>query len=91
MQFGEERATRTARDTTTLTLPWLQHMLAENMLPKLGRNAAMGFCASVVSDTTSNSLRVLKTYRQTNEVWLLLPLLSLWLTQHYGDRHACAF
>eukprot|EP00041_Stephanoeca_diplocostata_P032028 m.1014415 g.1014415 ORF g.1014415 m.1014415 type:complete len:497 (-) comp24072_c0_seq5:3319-4809(-) len=41
--------------------------IPENMLPKLGRNAAMGFCASVVSDTTSNSLRVLKTYRQTSE------------------------
>merc|ERR1712118_508477 len=37
-------------------------------LPKLGRNALMGFCASFVSDTTSNSLRVLKTFRQTSEV-----------------------
>jgi len=27
----------------------------------------MGFCASVISDTTSNSLRVVKTYRQVNE------------------------
>ena len=25
----------------------------------------MGFCASAVSDTVSNSLRVVKTYRQT--------------------------
>jgi len=32
---------------------------------KLGRNAAIGFVASVVSDTTSNSLRVIKTTRQT--------------------------
>lgn len=37
-------------------------------LGKLGRNAFMGFCASFVSDTTSNSIRVLKTYRQTSEV-----------------------
>lgn len=34
---------------------------------KLARNATIGFCASVCSDTVSNSLRVIKTYRQTNE------------------------
>jgi len=39
-----------------------------DLLPKLGRNAFMGFCSSVVSDCTSNSIRVLKTYRQTAEV-----------------------
>jgi len=33
---------------------------------KLMRNAGIGFCATLVSDTTSNSLRVVKTYRQTN-------------------------
>eukprot|EP00937_MAST-01D_sp_MAST-1D-sp2_P003533 g3533.t1 len=32
---------------------------------KLARNAAIGMCASFVSDVSSNSLRVLKTYRQT--------------------------
>ncbi|KAJ7591518.1 mitochondrial carrier domain-containing protein [Mycena floridula] len=31
------------------------------------RSALMGFAASVVSDTVSNSLRVVKTYRQVNE------------------------
>ncbi|KAF1937390.1 mitochondrial carrier [Clathrospora elynae] len=31
------------------------------------RAAFIGFCASVVSDTISNSLRVVKTYRQVNE------------------------
>jgi len=36
-------------------------------LQKLGRRAFTGFVASVVSDTTSNSLRVVKTYRQVNE------------------------
>eukprot|EP00755_Sulcionema_specki_P005370 Sspe_Gene.4832::Locus_1596_Transcript_1_1_Confidence_1.000_Length_1528::g.4832::m.4832 len=35
---------------------------------KLGRNAMVGFCASVVSDSVSNSLRVMKTYRQTSPV-----------------------
>jgi hypothetical protein len=33
---------------------------------KLARNACIGFTASVVSDTISNSLRVIKTYRQTH-------------------------
>ena len=40
----------------------------EDMLPKLGRNAVIGFCSSAVSDTVSNSIRVLKTYRQTSDV-----------------------
>ena len=35
-------------------------------LKKLGRNAFIGICASAVSDCVSNSLRVLKTVKQTN-------------------------
>ncbi|ORY74500.1 mitochondrial carrier domain-containing protein [Leucosporidium creatinivorum] len=35
-------------------------------LEKLARQAFIGFVASVVSDTISNSLRVVKTYRQVN-------------------------
>ncbi|KAI0370724.1 mitochondrial carrier [Pilatotrama ljubarskyi] len=38
-----------------------------NLGEKLLRQAFIGFCASVVSDTVSNSLRVVKTYRQVNE------------------------
>ncbi|TPX69330.1 hypothetical protein SpCBS45565_g02529 [Spizellomyces sp. 'palustris'] len=34
---------------------------------KLARQAVIGFSASVVSDNISNSLRVIKTYRQVNE------------------------
>ncbi|KAJ3095797.1 hypothetical protein HDU97_006498 [Phlyctochytrium planicorne] len=34
---------------------------------KLARTAFIGFSASFVSDTISNSLRVIKTYRQTHE------------------------
>ncbi|KAF5391205.1 hypothetical protein D9757_003166 [Collybiopsis confluens] len=34
---------------------------------QLLRQAFIGFVASVISDTSSNSLRVLKTYRQVNE------------------------
>jgi len=32
---------------------------------KLGRNALLGFVSSTISDTISNSIRVVKTYRQT--------------------------
>ena len=41
--------------------------LPHTTLQSLGRRAFIGFVASVVSDTTSNSLRVVKTYRQVNE------------------------
>jgi hypothetical protein len=34
---------------------------------KLARNAVIGFVASLSSDTVSNSLRVVKTYRQTHD------------------------
>lgn len=37
------------------------------LMQKLARQAFIGFVASVVSDTVSNSLRVVKTYRQVNE------------------------
>lgn len=37
------------------------------MFPRLARQAFIGFAASVVSDTVSNSIRVLKTYRQVNQ------------------------
>ena len=37
-----------------------------DLLPTLARNAAVGFCASAVADTATNSIRVLKTYRQTS-------------------------
>mmetsp|Transcript_10095 Transcript_10095/g.12451 ORF Transcript_10095/g.12451 Transcript_10095/m.12451 type:complete len:167 (+) Transcript_10095:583-1083(+) len=33
---------------------------------KLARRALLGFCASAVSDTTSNSIRVVKVYKQTH-------------------------
>lgn len=40
----------------------------DSLAAKLARNAGIGFAASCVSDTASNSIRVLKTYRQTAEV-----------------------
>jgi Mitochondrial carrier protein len=41
--------------------------MAHTLLQKLARRAFIGFVASVVSDSISNSLRVVKTYRQVNE------------------------
>jgi hypothetical protein len=54
--------------------PWFfMHNLLSSKLPQLEiqngktvRNAFIGFCSSVVSDTISNSLRVVKTTRQTS-------------------------
>ncbi|KAJ7074733.1 mitochondrial carrier domain-containing protein [Mycena amicta] len=52
------------------TLNFLEANLPEahTVLQRLLRRAFIGFCASVTSDTISNSLRVVKTYRQVNEV-----------------------
>ena len=38
----------------------------QGLAPTLGRNAAVGFVASAVADTATNSLRVVKTFRQTS-------------------------
>lgn len=40
---------------------------ADTTFEKLSRRAFIGFAASIISDCISNSLRVLKTYRQVNE------------------------
>ncbi|TFY76989.1 hypothetical protein EWM64_g7023 [Hericium alpestre] len=51
------------------TYNYLQGALppAHTLLQTLARQAFIGFVASVVSDSISNSLRVVKTYRQVNE------------------------
>jgi len=41
---------------------------SEHPVQALFRNAGIGFCASLVSDTVSNSIRVVKTYKQTSAV-----------------------
>eukprot|EP01026_Neomeris_dumetosa_P077077 TRINITY_DN82_c3_g1_i3.p1 TRINITY_DN82_c3_g1~~TRINITY_DN82_c3_g1_i3.p1 ORF type:complete len:321 (-),score=32.26 TRINITY_DN82_c3_g1_i3:119-1057(-) len=52
------------------TYNYLNELLPQyDDLPRrLSRSAVIGFCASAVSDTCSNSIRVLKTTRQTSEV-----------------------
>jgi len=62
-------------------LPWfythnqLSELIAvpEDGISKLGRNAFIGFCSSVVSDTCSNSIRVLKTTKQTSTLAISYP------------------
>lgn len=54
--------------------PWFftYNMLSEKIpeqdsaWAKLGRRALLGFCSSAVSDTCSNSIRVLKVYKQSH-------------------------
>ncbi|KAF9481454.1 mitochondrial carrier [Pholiota conissans] len=68
-------ALATAAVTFVGNYPWFAtYNQLEDTLPKghtpfqeLCRRAFIGFVASVVSDTLSNSLRVIKTYRQVNE------------------------
>ena len=38
----------------------------DTKVKELGRRAIIGFCASAVSDTCSNSIRVLKVYKQSH-------------------------
>jgi len=45
----------------------------DDTLSKLGRNAFIGFCASVTSDCVSNSVRVCKVYKQTNTESISYP------------------
>ncbi|CAE7731507.1 PET8 [Symbiodinium microadriaticum] len=45
----------------------------EDKLQTLGRSALIGFCASAVSDTCSNSIRVVKVYKQANEEAITYP------------------
>ena len=45
----------------------------DTQLGELGRRALMGFCASAVSDTCSNSIRVVKVYKQSHPENLSYP------------------
>lgn len=68
-------AVATAAATMVGFFPWfgVYNYLDLNLPPDhnfyqmLLRQAVIGFCASLISDTVSNSLRVLKTYRQVDE------------------------
>lgn len=45
----------------------------ENKLEELGRRGAIGFCSSAVSDTCSNSIRIVKVYKQSSETVITYP------------------
>jgi len=45
----------------------------DTQLGELGRRAILGFCSSAVSDTCSNSIRVVKVYKQSHPDQLSYP------------------
>jgi len=45
----------------------------DTQLAELGRRAIMGFSASAISDTCSNSIRVVKVYKQSSTVAITYP------------------
>jgi hypothetical protein len=45
----------------------------DSQLGKLGRRGIMGFCASAISDTCSNSIRVCKVYKQSYPTQISYP------------------
>jgi len=45
----------------------------DTQLGELGRRAILGFCSSAVSDTCSNSIRVIKVYKQSSEEAITYP------------------
>jgi hypothetical protein len=62
------------RHAHTLDITWPQYNSLNEWLPKYGtdelvkrllRSAFIGFCSSFVSDCCSNSIRVIKTAKQT--------------------------
>ena len=45
----------------------------DDTVRKLARSALIGFCASAISDTCSNSIRVIKVYKQANTEQISYP------------------
>lgn len=45
----------------------------DTQLGELGRRAIMGFCSSAISDTCSNSIRVIKVYKQSSAEVISYP------------------
>ena len=66
--IGSASATFVGHYPWFFTYNYLQERIPEqkSLIGNLSKNAFIGFSASVISDTCSNSIRVLKTYRQTH-------------------------
>lgn len=58
----------------------------DTQLGELGRRALMGFCASAVSDTCSNSIRVVKVYKQSHPENLSYPQVVKNVLEESGIR-----
>jgi len=52
---------------------YLPRPAKDDYVGKLGRSAFIGFCSSAVSDTCSNSIRVIKVYKQANTEQISYP------------------
>ncbi len=48
----------------------------DTQMAELGRRAILGFCSSAVSDTCSNSIRVMKVYKQSHPDQLTYPQVA---------------
>lgn len=66
--LGSASATFVGHYPWFFTYNYLQERIPEQetVIGNLSKNAFIGFSASAISDTCSNSIRVLKTYRQTH-------------------------
>lgn len=73
--IGSASATFVGHYPWFFTYNYLQANLPtrDTTLGQISRNALIGFSASAVSDTVSNSIRVLKTYRQTHTSKITYP------------------
>lgn len=65
----------------------------DTTVKKLSRNAVIGFCSSVVSDTCSNSIRVVKVYKQVRGLracctWALFAVQNTELRIRYNITRA---
>lgn len=58
----------------------------ETQLAELGRRALIGFCASAVSDTCSNSIRVVKVYKQSYPEQISYPQVVQAVIKESGVR-----
>lgn len=55
-------------------------------MAELGRRALLGFCSSAVSDTCSNSIRVVKVYKQSHHEQLTYLQVINRVLQESGVR-----
>jgi hypothetical protein len=56
----------------------------DTQLGELGRRALLGFCSSAVSDTCSNSIRVVKVYKQSSTEAISYPQVVKNVIQESG-------